>query len=430
MSQGNAGQSFSLSDRPSNSRGRLLVLLLGAIAVILAIWGIVERVAHRHHLAMEAEDWARPRVTLISPEAGPAKREFDLPANLAAWYQAPIYAQVSGYVKMWYTDYGAHVKKGDLLAEINTPSLDAQYQASKANYNVVLARYKLAVITANRWAALRGTQAVSRQDVDVQAANAAAQKAQLEQAEHEVDRYEALENFKKIVAPFDGVVTSRMVNVGDYVSAGGGDLSARGSLSELFTVADMHALRVFVSVPQDYAAVISDKLAAKLTVPQYPGREYAAHYLTTAQAFNAATRTVTTELTVTNPDASLWPDSYATAHFTAPGDPNVLIVPLNSLIFRAQGTQLAKVVNNRVHLIDVTVGINYGLTIQILKGLKAEDQIVANPPADLLEGDEVKVVTVTHGYNDALMAPKKNRPASHDATPEDSSPAPDVGAKQ
>ena len=158
---------------------------------------------------------AIPPVTLISPQDGTKTRQVDLPANLAAWYEAPIYAQVSGYVKMWYKDYGAHVKRGDVLAEISTPSIDAQFQAAKAHYNVILARYNLAVITTQRWTALKGTQAVSRQEVDVQAANAAAQKAELEAAEHEVERFQALEDFKKIVAPFGGIVTCRLINDGD-----------------------------------------------------------------------------------------------------------------------------------------------------------------------------------------------------------------------
>lgn len=404
----------------NRKRGRLIILIVLGVAVLIAAWGIIGRSMHYSALREEADDNARARVSLINPQPGPEVRHLDLPANLAAWYQAPIYAQVSGYVKMWYKDYGAHVKSGELLAEISTPSLDAQYEAAKANYNVVLARYKLAVITAKRWADLRDTQAVSRQEVDVQAANAAAKKAQVDQAQHEVERYEALENFKRIVAPFDGIVTSRLVNVGDYVNAGGGDLNARGNASELFTVADTHRMRVFVSVPQDYAAVISDKLAAKLTLPQFPGRVYDASFLATAQAFNAATRTVTTELELDNKDGSLWPDSYATAHFTAPGEPGVLIVPVNSLIFRAQGTQLATVIDNHVHLIDVKTGINYGMTIQVLGGVSARDQIVANPTADMLEGDEVKVVAATRGYNDVTAAPRKNvAPAPHPHSVED-----------
>ncbi|GBQ05740.1 efflux RND transporter periplasmic adaptor subunit [Saccharibacter floricola] len=384
----------------SRQRGRIIMVVLLAIIVALVAWGLVQRGFHKHEVHQETEDASIPRVALITPEPGPSTRQVDLPANLAAWYEAPIYAQVSGYVKMWYKDYGAKVKRGDVLAEISTPSLDAQFNAAKAHYDVVMARYRLALITTKRWTALRGTQAVSRQEVDVQAANAAAQKAELEAASYDVERYQALENFKKIIAPFDGIVTSRLVNVGDYVNPGGGNVRARGSIAELFSVADVHRMRVFVSVPQDFASVISPKITADLTVPQYPNRNFKATFLATARAFNAATRTVTTELVLDNDEELLWPNSYATAHIKAPGDPAILIVPTNALLFRAQGMQLAKVVNNHVHLQNVQVGINYGLTSQVLSGIDVNDQIIASPTADLLEGDEVHVVPQTRGYND------------------------------
>ncbi|MPV99871.1 efflux RND transporter periplasmic adaptor subunit [Bombella apis] len=385
---------------PARGRGRLLIFILLAVLAGLVVLGLVQRALHRRELVRETQDSAIARVVLIKAQPGPATRTVDLPANLAAWYEAPIYAQVSGYVKMWYKDYGAHVKRGDLLAEVSTPSIDAQYAAAKAHYEVINARYKLALITTQRWTALRGTQAVSRQEVDVQAANAAAQKAELDAAAHEVERVEALENFKRIVAPFDGIVTSRLVNVGDYVNAAGGNLNSRGAIAELFSVADVHRIRVFVSVPQDFASVISPRISAELSVPQYPGRVFKARFLATANAFNAATRTVTTELVLDNPDGLLWPNSYATAHIQAPGDPNVLIVPTSALIFRAQGMQVAKVVNHHVRLETVQVGTNFGMTTQVLSGMSLDDEIVANPTADMLDGDEVRVVTPTRGYND------------------------------
>ncbi|MDF7673874.1 efflux RND transporter periplasmic adaptor subunit [Acetobacteraceae bacterium ESL0709] len=388
-----------LSSVHSRLKLRFILFCLLIAALVLAGWGIAQRGVHMHSLVQETEDAAIPRVALISPQRGPETRTVALPANLAAWYEAPIYAQVSGYVKMWYKDYGAHVKKGDLLAEINTPSLDAQFAAAKAQYDVVLARYKLALITSARWSALKSTQAVSRQEVDVQAANADAQKAELEAASHEVERFQALEDFKKIVAPFDGIVTSRLVNVGDYVNGDGGNMSSRGSAVELFSVADVHKIRVFVSVPQDYAAVISPKISADLTVPQYPGRTFHAKFLATAKAFNASTRTVTTELVLDNPERLLWPNSYATAKITAPSDPSILILPTSALLFRAEGTQIAKVEGNHVHLVNVEMGINFGRTMQILSGVKEDDKVVANPTADLLEGDQVKIVPTTHGYN-------------------------------
>ncbi|EHH67283.1 efflux RND transporter periplasmic adaptor subunit [Gluconobacter morbifer] len=406
----------------SSARGKVILLAVVLVAIALAAWGIVKRGTHFHSLDGRTEDAAIPPVTLITPQPGPKTREVDLPANLAAWYEAPIYAQVSGYVKMWYKDYGAHVKQGDILAEISTPSIDAQYAAAKAHYNVILARYNLALITTKRWTALKSTQAVSRQEVDVQAANAAAQKAELEAAAHEVDRFQALEDFKKIVAPFDGIVTSRLVNVGDYVNAGGGNVNSRGSASELFSVADVHRMRVFVSVPQDFASVISPKITAELTVPQYPDRRFKATFLATANAFNASTRTVTTELTLGNADNLLWPNSYATAHITAPGNPNILILPEGAIVFRAQGSQVAKVINNHVHLVNVTVGINFGTTVQVLSGITKSDQLIANPTADLLEGDEVKVVPTTPGYNTPTKTQQEEDQKAvrqHDANPDE-----------
>lgn len=384
----------------SSKKTKLVFIILLAVAVFLIAWGLIQRGFEMSAVHKETEDSSIPRVALTMPQPGPPTRQVDLPANLAAWYEAPIYAQVSGYVKMWYKDYGARVKKGDVLAEISTPSLDAQFAAAKAQYDVKMARYKLALITSKRWSALRGTKAVSRQEVDVQAANAAAQKAEVEAASYEVKRVQALENFKEIIAPFDGIVTSRLVNVGDYVNPDGGNLRSSGSIAELFSVADVHRMRVFVSVPQDFASVISPKISADLSVPQYPGRVFKAHYLASAKAFNAATRTVTTELVLDNDKELLWPNSYATAHLKAPGDPSVLIVPTNALLFRAQGMQVAKVVDNHIKLQNVETGINYGLTSQVLSGLTFSDKIVANPTADLLDGDEVRVVPPTRGYND------------------------------
>lgn len=396
-------------------KARVIFLLIVLLFIILAAYGIIERGVHAHLLASETEDAAMARVAIVHPERGPLTREVNLPANLAAWYEAPIYAQVSGYVKMWYKDYGAYVKKGDVLAEISTPSLDAQYAAAKAHYDVVMARYRLAQITSERWSALKGTQAVSRQEVDVQAANAAAQKAELEAALHEVERFQALENFKKIVAPFDGIVTSRLVNVGDYVNADGGNLSSRGSVAELFSVADVHKMRVFVSVPQDYASVISPQISADLSLPQYPGRLFHAKFLATAKAFNAGTRTVTTELTLDNEEGLLWPNSYATAHITAPSDPSILIVPAGALVFRAEGMQVAKIQNGHVHLQNVQVGINFGRKVQIYTGISLEDSLVAHPTADILEGDPVKIVQNTRGYNTEIKHPQPEKEIHEDA---------------
>ena len=256
---------------------------------------------------------------MVSPQPGPPQRTLTLPGNIEAWYQAPIYAQVSGYVSHWYKDYGAQVKAGDVLATIDTPALDAQFAASKANLAVVEARYKLAEITARRWSALSGTQAVSQQDVDVKVADAVAQKAQVAAAQQDVARYQALIAFKQLVAPFDGVVTARNTNVGDYVNAAGGDATLRSASTALFIVADIHQMRIFVSVPQEYADVLKPGLTATLTLPQAPDKPITAQFLTTAHAVVPSTRTVVTELTVDNANRELWPGTYVNVHFAFPG---------------------------------------------------------------------------------------------------------------
>ena len=330
---------------------------------------------------------------LIAPAPGPTARLLSLPGTIKAWYTAPIYAQVSGYVRMWNKDYGAAVKAGDLLATIDAPGLDEQYETAKANLAVAQAQYKLAAVTAKRWKALSGTQAVSQQEVDVQAASAESELAQVQAAQHEVARYQALEQFKNVVAPFDGVVTARNTDVGSYVNAAGGDANPRGGSSELFSVADLHRMRVFVSVPQDYAGMLKPGLTATLSLSQFPDKLFQANFETTANSFNAQTRTVVTELTVANPSHAIWPGTYTDVHFTTGADPDVLIVPEQALMFRAEGMQVALVrPDGTVHLQDVKLGLNLGQTVQVLAGLKRTDRLVDNPSAGLLEGEKVQAV--------------------------------------
>lgn len=383
-----------------SKKTKIIFSLMGAGACIYAGIGIIQRQHHVHELAQQAKEDAIPVVQCIQPQKGPAVRSLTLPGDISAWYQAPIYAQVSGYVQHWYKDYGATVKAGELLATIDTPGLDAQYEAAKANLKVAQTRFQLAAVTAKRWQALSGTRAVSQQEVDVQVANAKVQKAEVDAARHEVARYEALQAFKKIKAPFDGVVTSRLTDVGDFVN-NNGDLSRQGRATELFTVADIHKLRVFVDVPQDYASILKDGLKAELTTIQYPGKVFRADFLTSARAFNMASRTVTTELTVENASHLLWPGTFVQVHFIAPADPNILIIPEQALIFRGQGMQVAVVgPDNRVRMHSVKLGNNLGKSVQVLAGIHKTDSIVNNPSAGLLDGQLVKIVDSTPGYND------------------------------
>jgi membrane fusion protein, multidrug efflux system len=381
---------------------RRTLFMFGApagVVVALLLYGIVGRERALSTLARASKEQATLPVEIISPQSGPSTRPLVLPGTLRAWYEAPIFAQVSGYVSSWNVDFGAPVKTGQLLAMIDTPSLDAQYAAARANLHVAEANYRLATITAERWQALAGTVAVSQQEVDVQVAGAAARKAELEAATQNVARYAALEAFKRVVAPFDGVVTSRLTDVGSYVNAAGGDVSARGSSTELFTVADVHEMRVFVAVPQDYADQLRTGLTARLHLPSQPGKLIEAKFLTTARAFSPNTRTAVTELTVDNSQHALWPGTYVEVEFQVPSDPKVLTMPEEALIFRAAGTQVAIVdAQHRVHLRNVTLGQNLGQIVQVTSGLAMGDKLVNNPPAGLLEGQTVQPVTPMPGY--------------------------------
>ena len=391
----NTLRDISLPGRP---KVRLLTGVGLLVALALVALGIVQRHDNLADLRDVANEDSVPPVQVMSPMPGPASRTMTLPGNIHAWYSAPIYAQVSGYVSKWYKDYGAVVKAGELLASIDAPAVDEQYESAQANLDVARTNYNLAAVTAKRWTALQGTEAVSQQEVDVQVANAAAQKAQARAAEHQVARFKVLEGFKAIVAPFDGVVTSRNTDVGNYVNAAGGDVSSQGAADELFSVSDIHEMRVFVSVPQDYSSILKPGLTATLSLPQYPGRRFEATFDTTANAFNPQTRTVVTELLVKNPDHLIWPGTYADVHFVIPSDPNVLIIPEQALLFRAEGMQVALVgADDKVHLQDVKLGLNLGQTVQVVSGLTRSDRLIVNPSAGILEGEKVRIVTGAPG---------------------------------
>jgi membrane fusion protein, multidrug efflux system len=377
-----------------NFRTKSITSLLILAVAATVIGGITERKRALTVLARSAEEQAELPVEVIAPQPGPPTRSLTLPGTAHAWYEAPIFAQVAGYVARWNEDFGATVKAGQLLATIDTPGLDAQYAAAKASLGVAQANYRLATTTAARWQALAGTPAVSKQEVDVQVAGAAARKAELELAQQEVARYAALEEFKRVVAPFDGVVTARLTDVGTYVNASGGDSGARVGSTQLFTVADVHEIRVFVAVPQDYATSLKAGLTAVLHLPSQAGRPTTAKFLTTARAFSPDTRTAVAELTVDNADHAIWPGTYVDVELQVPADPGLMTVPEQALIFGAAGIQVAIVDPHRqVHLRNVTLGDNLGEAVQITSGLAPGDHLVNNPPAGLLEGTRVRPVS-------------------------------------
>ena len=342
---------------------------------------------------------AIPTVAVVSPKPVPATETITLPGNIVGWYEAPIYARVTGYVKMWYKDYGGQVKKGNVLAEINAPDLDAQYAQARADLETERARYKLAEVTAKRWIALRPNHAVSEQSITVQEQNMRAQAAMVNAAEQKVKNIEAFIGFKTIVAPFDGVVTQRNINVGDLVSKEG-NLSTPNAITNLFTVAVVDRLRLFVSVPASFGPFLQPGLTADVTVPQLPNRHFTGKFLTVARGFDVSTRTAVTVFTIDNQDRALWPGSYAQVHLTAPIDRQAFTIPSTALVFQEHGTQVAVVTeDDRVHLKTITVSKLMDNAVEVAEGISTSDRVVNNPSAALREADKVRVVTPAAGYD-------------------------------
>jgi RND family efflux transporter MFP subunit len=350
-------------------------------------------------LREETQVNAVPTVAVVHPKPVPATETITLPGNIVGWYEAPIYARVSGYVKMWYKDYGDEVKKGDVLAEINAPDLDAEYRQAKADLESERAKFALAVVTAKRYQAMRKSHAVSEQAITVQEKNMQAQEALVNAAEQKVRNFEAFIGFKTIVAPFDGVVIQRNINVGDLVSKEG-NLSTPNAKTNLFTVADVSMLRLFVNVPESFGPFVQPGLTADVTVPQLPNRHFTGKFLTVSKGFDVSTRTATSIFTIDNEDRSLWPGSYAEVHLTAPVDRQAFTIPSTALVFQEHGTQVAVVTeDDRVHFKPITVSKLMDNAIEVASGISTSDRIVNNPSAALLEGDKVRIVTPAPGYD-------------------------------
>jgi RND family efflux transporter MFP subunit len=357
-------------------------------------------VRHRDARILEEQtlENAIPTVAISNPKQGPSTETITLPGNIEAWFQAPIYAQVSGYVKMWYKDYGAQVKKGDVLAEINTPTLDAQYSQAKASLEAQRAKYNLAVVTAERWQSLRRSHAVSEQSITVQEAGQKKEKAEFEAAEHNVNNFLAQLQFKTIVAPYDGVVTARNINVGDYINKEG-NISDRNAVTNLFSVADIHKMRLFISVPEAFGQILKPGLTADVMVPQFPSRHFKANFLTVAGGFDPNTRTAVTEFTIDNEDRVLWPGSYASVRLTVPLEKKSLVVPSSALVFQEKGAQIAVVGDDdRVQFKPIKIVRILDGAIELSSGLSTGDRIINTPSAALLEGDKVRVVQPADGY--------------------------------
>ena len=371
--------------RPVKVGRAILVLAVAAIAV--AYTGISARRHDDEKLKQWTEEQAIPPVAVVTPQRGGETRELVLPGNVDAFYSAAIHSQVMGYVQEWRKDIGAKVHQGDVLAVVDTPELDdriavAQSELAKAKANLALAK-----VTAARWDSLRHTAAVSQQEADEKDSDARAQAAQVDAAQSNVDRLKAQKAFSNIVAPFDGVVTARNVDVGSLVRADGVDTPP------LFTVADIHQMRVYVPVPETYAASLKDGMKATLELPEYPDRKFDATIETTSHAIDRKSRSLLVELTADNKDGALSPGAFARIRFELPPDPNTLTIPASAIVFRGDAPQVAAIGrDNRVSLKKVQIMRDLGTEVEITGGLNQDERIVANPPDSIGNGEEVRVM--------------------------------------
>ncbi len=373
---------------PTPRRSHAGLKLVGILALIVAAGvaanGIWQRRESDHKLAEWTDAQAIPTVAIVSPQPETKMQPLVLPGDIDAWFEAPIYARVPGYLKMWYKDIGAKVKTGEVLADIDTPDLDQQLLQAKQDLAMAVANYKLADVTAKRWKALLSSSSVSRQSVDEKEADAVAQQAKVAAAQAAVGRLEAMETFKKIVAPFDGVVTARRTDVGALINVGS------GSGPELFAVADLHQMRIYVKVPQSFSAQINVGQKASLSLPQYPNRTFPAAVLTTSNAINTQSRTVLVELVADNKEGLLWPGTFANVSFDLPADSQVLEIPASALLFQSEGLQVAVLgPDNKVTIKPVRVGRNFGTMVEILSGIEPTDKVIDSPPDSIIDGQVV-----------------------------------------
>ncbi len=385
--------------RSRSSHGKRLALLGILLCLLYLGYRIYESRLDAAALRDQTLENAIPTVAVVGPTPVPATETITLPGNIVGWYEAPIYARVTGYVKMWYKSYGDQVKKGDILAEISAPNLDAKYRQAKADMESERAKYALSVITTKRYQRMRKSHALSEQAITVREKEMQAQGALLKAAMQKVKNIGAFIGFKKIVAPFDGVVIQRNINVGDLVSKDG-TLSTPSAKTNLFTVAVVDRLRLFVHVPESFGPFLQPGMTADVKVPQLPHRRWTAKFLTIARGFEVSTRTATTVFTIDNEDRALWPGSYAEVHLTAPVDRQAFTMPSTAMVFQEHNTQVAVLTeDDRVHLKTITVSKLMDQVVEVAEGLSADDRIVNNPSAALLEGDKVRVVTPAPGYD-------------------------------
>ena len=378
-----------LPETPPRRSSRRLKLagLLGVVGVVVIVSvGLISRAAADHNVAGWTHEQAIPTVSVISPQGQSGANNLVLPGTVQPFYDAQIHARVSGYLRRWYTDIGAQVKAGQLLAIIDTPDLDQQLARAQADLVTAQANQHLASITSHRWTGLLAADAVSHQEADEKTGDLAAKSSLTNAAQAELQQLRAEEGFKRIVAPFDGVVTARNTDIGALIAAG------TPNDPGLFTVADVHRLRIYVRVPQDYSAKVVAGMHADLTVPEYPGQTFSAVVSSTSGAVSDQSGALLVELQTDNPGGKLKPGDYAQVTFSLPGNAAALSVPASAALFLPKGMAVATVgSNNRIVMKYVSVARDLGTRLEISSGLAPTDRVVDNPPDSLAAGDLVRI---------------------------------------
>jgi RND family efflux transporter MFP subunit len=383
-------QSPAPPDANLSKRIRRYSIILLVVALILAVWGEVSRVLARTALNKDAANAAVTTVITVTAKTSSAGEELVLPGSVQAFIEAPIYARTNGYLKAWHTDIGTPVTKGELLAEIETPEVDRQLSQAAADLETARANEALSKTTNERWKVLLATESVSKQDAEEKAGDAAAKKAMTDSAAANLARLRELEMFKRVVAPFDGVVTARNTDVGALINAG------QSTGTELFRVADTHKLRIYVQVPETYAAATTPGLPAELRFAEHPGKTYAAQTVRTANALDPNLRTLQVELELDNAQREIFPGAYAEVHFKLAADTQSLRLPSNTVLFRAAGLQVATVdAQNHIKLKSIVQGRDFGSSIEVLGGLDPGEAVVVNPPDSITDGSPVHVASKT-----------------------------------
>jgi RND family efflux transporter MFP subunit len=375
---------------------RLSVILWLAIAVVVCaagaaiaydvVSGIHTRVHAANTLRQQTEDLAVPTVAAIHPRRGAAAEEVVLPGNAQAYVATPIYARINGYLKSWYFDIGAQVKSGQLLAEIETPEVDRQLDQARADLATAQANYALAQTTAERYVSLFKSDSVAKQDVDDRVGDLQAKKAMVDSATYNVRRLEETQHFQRVYAPFDGVITARNIDIGALINAGS---NAPGK--ELFDIASTSKLRVYINVPQQYSQDVRPGGSATLTLAEFPGRRFTGTIVRTADAIDPASRTLLTEVDVDNPRGELLPGAYLSVHIKLSSKAGALVVPVNALIFRSAGMQIAVVRDGKAELEPITLGRDFGTEVEVTSGIGPDDEIIENPSDSLTSGTPVRI---------------------------------------